>query len=385
MQYRPFGQLGYEVSLLGMGCMRLPRIEAGPAAGEVDRDKTFQLIRYAADHGINYFDTAYAYHSFKGENILGEALAQGYRKKVKIATKQPYAIMKTQDDIRRNLENTLVKMGTDYLDVYLIHAIDWRRWEEMKQRGIVETFIRFKEEGLIRAFGFSYHGDPEPFRDIFHAYPWDMCQFQQNLFDTDKEVTAEAIDEVGRAGAALVIMEPLRGGGLANAPRTVKAVYDSWEEKRAPAHWAFRHLINYPQISCILSGMSTLDQLKENISIFSRSDSVAGCLSSGEKDILQKAKAAYEGEDSIACTGCEYCMPCPKKVDIPRVFSLYNEGINFERFDKSRRLYYIKLVRSGADVSQCIGCGACETKCPQRIDIIAKLKTARTALAGWTE
>ena len=385
MQYRPFGRLGYEVSSLGMGCMRLPRVESGPAAGEVDLDKACQLIRYAADHGINYFDTAYAYHSKKGERALGDALADGYRKKVKVATKQPYAIMKTQDDIRRNLEGALEKLGTDYLDIYLIHAIDSRHWEEMKQRKIVEEFIRFKEEGLIRAFGFSYHGALPPFLDIFHAYPWDMCQVQHNLFDTDKEVTAEGVAEVGRSGTALVIMEPLRGGGLANAPRTVEAVYDSWEEKRTPAHWAFRHLIDYPQISCILSGMSTLDQLKENISIFSQPDAIAGCLSSAEKDILQKAKAAYEGEDSITCTGCEYCMPCPKKVDIPRVFSLYNEGINFERFDKSRRLYYIKLVRSGADVSQCIGCGACETKCPQRIDIIAKLKTAQAALAGWTE
>jgi predicted aldo/keto reductase-like oxidoreductase len=385
MQYREYGKLGYQVSLLGMGCMRLPRIyKQGQAYAEVDLEKSFELIRYAAEHGINYFDTAFGYHNQTSEAVLGEALDHGSREKVKIATKQPFPVMKTQADIRRNLENTLKKLRTDYIDVYLIHNIHSEVWEQIKQRRIIEEYEKFRAEGLIRAIGFSYHGGFACFQEVLDYYPWEMCQIQQNFLDVDQEATAEAIKIAGQKGTALVIMEPLRGGGLANAPQSVQALYDTYAEKRSPVEWAFRHLVNYPEISCILSGMTTLEQLKENIAFFSQPDFVPGCLSSGERTILQKAKAAYEALASIPCTGCEYCMPCPNGVNIPNAFAKYNAGSMFGDFTQPKRSYMFSK-RAKQDAAQCIACGVCEEKCPQHLAIIKQLKIAHAALDGWIE
>ncbi len=385
MQYRLYGKLGYQVSALGMGCMRLPRIyKPGQDHAEVDLEKSFELIRYAVEHGVNYFDSAYAYHNKTSESILGEALDNGYRKKVKIATKQPFAVMKTQANIRRNLENTLRKLRTDYIDVYLIHNVQKESWDEIKQRRIIEEFEKFRDEGMIKAIGFSYHGSFPCFKEILDYYPWDMCQIQQNMLDVDREATEEAIKAAGRKKTALVIMEPLRGGGLSNAPESVRSLYDSYPEKRTPAEWAFRHVINYPEVSCILSGMTTMEQLKQNIELFSRPDAVPDCLSEEEKEIIQKAKAAYESVASIPCTGCEYCLPCPKGVHIPGVFFGFNAGTMFGDFSQPKRSYMF-TKRFKQDASQCVACGACEKKCPQHIDIINQLKVAHASLDGWIE
>ena len=385
MQYRNYGKLGYKVSALGMGCMRLPRIyKEGQDHADVDIEKSVEIIRYAVDHGINYFDSAYAYHNKTSEAVLGEALDGGYRKKVKIATKQPFFAMKTQDDIRRNLEDTLKKLRTDYIDVYMIHNIQSASWEETKQRKVIEEYEKFRQEGLIRAIGFSYHGKFDCFKNVMDYYDWDMCQIQQNMLDVDREATEKAIKLAGQKGSALVIMEPLRGGGLAGAPESVRAIYDTFPEKRSPVEWAFRHLINYPEISSILSGMTTLEQLKDNIALFSKPNFVPGCLSAQEREILKKAKAAYESLKSIPCTACEYCMPCPHGVNIPLVFFKYNECAMFENSDQPRRSYML-AKRGKRDASQCVACGLCEKKCPQNIDIINQLKIAHAALDGWIE
>jgi hypothetical protein len=386
MQYRNYGKQGFKVSALGMGCMRLPRfmIKEGQDHADVDLEKSFEMIRYAAEHGINYFDTAFAYHNRTSEAILGEALDNGLRQKVKIATKLPFFEMKTNDDIRRNLENTLKKLRTDYIDIYLFHSLDMRSWPKIRERKITEEFERFRDEGLIRSIGFSYHGNFADFREILSGYPWDMCQIQQNLLDIDREATEKGIRIAGEQGTALVIMEPLRGGGLARAPKSVQSIYDSYPEKRTPAEWAFRHLVNYPEISCILSGMTTLEQLKENIELFSKPDFVPDSLSQQELDLLKKAKAAYESKISVPCTGCEYCMPCQSGVDIPGVFFRYNAGGMFDDFDNPRRGYFFTKT-AGRDASRCIECGICEEKCPQHIDIRGCLKTAHAALDGWVE
>jgi len=364
--------------------MRLPRIYHGQDQAEVDLEKAFELIRYAATHGVTYFDTAYAYHNTTSESILGEALDNGYRKKVKIATKQPLFVMKTQSDIRRNLENTLKKLRTDYIDVYLIHNINGATWDEIKRREIIREYEKFRDEGMIRAIGFSYHGNFPTFRDVLEYYPWDMCQVQQNLLDVDKEVTAEAITTAGKKGTAVVVMEPLRGGGLVTTPPSVQALYDSYPEKRTAAEWAFRHLINYPEVSCILSGMTTLEQLRENIETFSKPDAVPGCLTGREKEILDRVKAGYESIVSIPCTGCEYCMPCAQGVDIPTIFFRHNEGKMFGNFEQPKRAYMF-IGRAGQDAGKCVGCGACEDKCPQHIAIMEQLKIAHESLTGWIE
>jgi len=385
MNYRQYGKLGYEVSALGLGCMRLPRIiQDGKAS--VDLEKAFEIIRYAAGHGINYFDTAYGYHNQTSESVLGEALDGGLRQKVKIATKQPFYVMKSADNIRRNLENTLKKLRTDYIDVYLIHNINNFCWEGIKQLEVIKEYEKFRDEGLIRAISFSYHGGLELFREVLGYYDWQMCQIQQNLVDIDHEATAEAIKLAGDKGCALVIMEPLRGGNLAKATAAVQAIYDGFEVSRTAVEWAFKHVLDYPQVSTVLSGMSTLEQLKENIEIFSRPDALPNTLTAEEHELLLKVKAAYESVEGVPCTGCEYCMPCPHNVNIPRIFSLYNDGVRFETFELSKRAYWFMTgMGVGADASHCVECGECEDKCPQGIKIIDRLKTAHQALVGWVE
>ncbi|MDR1955866.1 MAG: aldo/keto reductase [Treponema sp.] len=384
MQYRTYGKLGFRVSALGMGCMRLPRIiheEQGEA--QVDTEKALELIRYAADQGITYFDTAYGYHNMQSEAVLGEAL-EGRREKVRIVTKQPFGVMHTPADIRRNLEQTLQKLRTDYIDVYLIHNIQKPFWEEIKARKIIEAYEQFRAEGLIRGIGFSYHGLLPTFKDILDYYPWDMCQIQQNLMDVEREATAEAIHLAGQKGCALVIMEPLRGGSLANPPPSIQARYNAYPVKRSAVEWAFRHLITYPEISTILSGVTTLEQLKEDIAIFSQPDAVPGCLSAEERQILSQVRAAYESLASIPCTGCEYCLPCPNGVAIPGIFRQYNDGVMFGALDQPKRGYFF-ISRQGQDASRCAACGTCEEKCPQHIAISQELKTAHESLKGWIE
>ena len=385
MQKRKYGKLGFDVSAFGMGCMRLPTIVDSEGKAQVDKEKAFEMIHYAADNGVNYFDTAYGYHGQTSESVLGEALEIGGRRsKVKIATKQPFAAMTTQDDIRRNLENTLKKLRTDHIDVYLIHNIQKGTWDEIKRRKVIEEYEKFKAEGLIGAIAFSYHGELPTFRDIMNYYDFGMCQIQQNLLDVDKEVTEEAIQLAGEKGTALVIMEPLRGGNLASAPTRVKKLYENYPTQRSHVDWAFRHLLNYPEVSCILSGTTTLEQLKDNIRIFSAPDAIPGCLTAEDKALLGKVKASYESVVTIPCTGCNYCMPCPQNVDIPGIFSRFNDATMFESFDPSRRTYMF-LTRAGKDATGCVECGLCEAQCPQHIDIINQLKMAHEPLKGWAE
>jgi predicted aldo/keto reductase-like oxidoreductase len=351
------------------------------------------MIRYAADHGVTYFDTAYGYHNKTSEGVLGEALEGGRRDKVKIATKQPFGVMtnlksgggKTiQENARRNLENTLKKLRTGYIDLYLIHNIGVATWEAIKKNKIIEEYEKFRAEGLIRGIGFSYHGQYPCFKEVLDFYDWDMCQIQQNLIDVEKEATEEGIRQAGKKGCALVVMEPVRGGNLANPPPLVKAIYDEYPVKRSPVEWAFRHVLNYPEVSTILSGVTTIEQLKENIEIFSKPEAVPGCLTEAEKRIIVRVREKYLSLASVPCTACEYCLPCPQGVNIPQVFAKYNDGVMFGTFEPARRSYLMQ-TRLNQGASRCIECKACETKCPQHIAIVKELKTAHEKLKGWIE
>ena len=379
MQYRQLGKTGLKVSSLGMGCMRLPFI-GGDGHQGVDLDAAIELIQYAQTNGINYFDTAFGYHGGQSEAILGEAL-EAQRKDVVYVTKQPFWEMHDSATIRRNLENTLKKLRTNYIDVYLLHRIMPPSWGAIQQREIFRELDNFKREGLIRHVGFSFHGDYNTFTDVTQKYPWDMCKVQHNMLDQTREVTPAGIKLAGGLGLGIAIMEPLKGGGLAYAPRAVKKVYG---EGRTPAEWAFRYLADMPEISVIVSGMSNMAQLKQNIALFSQPNMVAGCLNESEKQIIVEARKAYESIVTIPCTTCNYCVPCPAGVQIPGIFSAYNDAHRFEHFDQPRRAYMF-ASRANGDVTKCTGCKACHEKCPQEIDIVENLGIAHEVLKGWNE
>jgi len=383
MQYRTLGKTGFKTSLLGMGCMRLPFIDGDGQKG-VDRQAAIELIRYAANNGINYFDTAMTYHGGESEAILGEALAGGLREKIWITTKQPQTDTRPLADIRRNLENTLKKLRTDYIDMYFLHRIAPVNWVAIQEREIFVEFERFKAEGLIRHIGFSYHGDYETFADVIKHYPWDMCMGQHNILDTHREITEDGISAAGKHGVALAIMEPLKGGGLAYAPGPVKSAYDSSSIMRTPTEWAFRYLADKPEISVILSGISSMEQLKENIAIFSQPDMMPGCLSDAEKAVISKAREGYESIVTIPCTECSYCVPCPLGVQIPVLFGAYNDAHRFGHHDQPRRRYWFAKNAGGA-VDKCTGCGECVPKCPQSIDVPGQLGVVCDLLDGWAE
>jgi predicted aldo/keto reductase-like oxidoreductase len=270
------------------------------------------------------------------------------------------------------------------LDVYLIHNIAIEQWDAIKKIGALEEWEKFKQEDLIKAIGFSYHGKYPGFKEILDFYDWDMCQIQQNFLDVDREATVQGMLDAGKKGCALVIMEPLRGGGLVNPPPEVKAIYDSYKTKKAPFEWAFRYLADFPQVSTILSGMTTLEQLKANIKLFSEPDMLPGCMSADDKDLLKRVRDKYNSFASVPCTGCEYCLPCPTGVAIPDVFMRYNEASMFKFYDQARRAYYF-LKNSNVDASHCVACGACAKKCPQHIKVPDELKKAHALLDGWQE
>jgi len=382
MQYRTLGNTGVKASLLGMGCMRLPFINNDGSQG-VDLDAAIELLQFAEKSGINYFDTAFGYHGQQSEAILGEAL-EARRKDVIYVTKQPLWEMKDPATIRRNLENTLKKLRTDYIDFYLLHRIMPASWQEIQQRELFREFDNFKREGLVKHVGFSYHGDYKTFEDVVQKYPWELCKVQHNMLDINREVTPAGIELAGKLGLGIAIMEPLRGGGLSHAPKVVQAVYGSATQKRTPTEWAFRHLVNMPEISVIVSGMSNMEQLKQNLAMFNQADMLPGCLSDGEKQIIINARAAYESIVTIPCTVCNYCVPCPAGVQISNIFSQYNDAHRFEHFDQPRRAYWFAKNTKG-DARSCTACGVCLEKCPQEINITEQLKVAHEALDGWAE
>ena len=383
MHYRTLGNTGLKVSQLGMGCMRLPFIDGDGAKG-VDKDAAIELLQYAANHGINYFDTAFGYHSGQSEAILGEAL-EHKRDEVIYITKQPFWEMHDAPTIRRNLENTLKKLRTDTIDMYLLHRIMPPSWNAIQQREIFKEFENFKREGLVKHIGFSFHGDVDTFKDVAARYPWEMAMVQHNMLDLTREVTKEGVTFAAGLGLGVAIMEPLRGGGLAFAPEGVKAVYDKGgHPNRTPAEWAFRYLTNMPEISVVVSGMSNMAQLQQNIAMFSQADMVPNALSPGEAQTLLDARDAYNAIVTIPCTACNYCIPCPSGVQIPHIFAQYNDAHRFGHYDQPRRGYLFAKNNKG-DFSHCTGCGLCLAQCPQEISIIEQLETAHNFLDGWKE
>jgi predicted aldo/keto reductase-like oxidoreductase len=362
MQYRKYGKLDLNVSALGFGAMRLPVIE--DSDGKVDEPKAIAMIRHAIDSGVNYVDTAYPYHNNEGEKVVGRALQDGYREKVRLATKLPCWLVETPDGFDQFLDEQLEKLQTDHIDFYLLHALWRQRWDRMLEMKAFEWAEKALADGRIGHLGFSFHGTLPLFKDVIDAYDWTMCQIQYNLLNEDVQAGTEGLEYAAGKGVAVVIMEPLLGGALASPPPNVQRVWN--EAGKDPVDMALRWLWNKPEVATVLSGMSTMEQVQQNLESANRSG--VGTLMREETDLVAQVQTAYKALESIPCTKCGYCQPCPNGVNIPRNFELYNQAVAYNTESLSKALYNYHMPK-GERADACIACGECEDKCPQQIEI----------------
>lgn len=380
MQYRKFEKLGFECSAFGVGCMRLP-LQVNPdgtkSSENIDEQEAIKMIRHAIDNGVNYIDTAYGYHGGNSERLVGKALKDGYRDKVKLATKLPVWLANSYEDFDRLLNEQLEKLQTDHVDFYLLHALHKESWEKVRDMGVLGFLDKAVEDGRIKHPGFSFHDELPVFKDIIDSYDWKMCQIQLNMLDDNYQAGVEGMKYAGSKGIPVVVMEPLRGGKLAAVSQDIKDIWNESEVKRTPVEWAFRWLYNFPEVAVILSGVSTMEQLEDNLRIFG--SAAANCMTEQEMSLVKKVKAVYDSKIKVGCTGCEYCLPCPNGVSIPEIFSLYNESSIFGGKEGYQKRYK-KLAMDDKDATKCIECGNCESACPQSLQIIEQLKEANEVL-----
>lgn len=371
MKKRIMGKLGISSSAFGLGCMRFN----GPASGDsiIDEQKAISLIRRAVDGGVTYLDTAYVYLDKTSEIVLGKALLDGYRDQVTIATKMPAEAVHNRAEMEALLDSELKKLQTDHIDFYLMHGINREKWEYFKSIGAPEFFDDMKKAGKIRYKCFSFHGPYDQFEFILNDWDWDMVQIQYNFMDINNQAGTKGLELAGSKGIPVVIMEGLLGGRLAKAPQNVQSLYYAFPVKRSAVEWAFRWLCNHPAVSVVLSGCNEPEQIDENLRIF---DTVEpGIMTPEELKLMDDVRAAYISRTKIGCTGCCYCMPCPNGVNIPGLFSAWNNVSLYDTDPKSSwELGFILKNGSGAD--KCIGCGSCEAACPQHLNIIESLQTA---------
>ncbi len=365
MHYRPFGKKGFQASTLGMGCMRLP-LEPGKDASHIDEQAASQMIHHAIESGVNYIDTAYPYHSGQSERVVGRALQGSWRGRVKLATKLPVWLVKTGQDFDRYFSEQQEKLRSG-IDVYLLHALGEHSWKTVQKLGLIERLDRAKREGQIEYAAFSYHGGPACFREIVDAYDWDMAQVQMNLVDEHAQAGIEGLRYAAAKGISIVVMEPLKGGALVNnVPPDARKLMEQAPVRRTPQDWALRWLADMPEVAVVLSGMSNMEQLQDNLAILA--DAAPNSLSAEERAILEELKPLYQNAQRVGCTGCAYCLPCPSGVSIPEVFKLYNRTV-YERPNHWHFQQYDGLEANGQGPSACTGCGACEEHCPQSIPV----------------
>ena len=365
MLYRP-DRNGRPISQLGYGCMRFTRKGSG-----IDYEKAEREVLLAIDQGVNYFDTAYIYPG--SEECLGRILAENHcRDKVYIATKLPQYVLRTAAAVEKTFREELERLRTDYIDYYLMHMFtDYAQWERLKALGIEDWIAKKKAEGSIRSIGFSFHGDTQMFLKILNAYDWDFCQIQYNYLDEHTQAGRVGLQAAAKKGIPVIIMEPLRGGKLVNLPEKAKKVLKNY----TPAELGLRWLWNQPEVTCVLSGMNSEEMVKENIRV--ASEAQPGHLTGEDLAMVETIKGIIREQEKVGCTGCRYCMPCHKGVDIPGIFHYYNlmymEKKAPARFEFARN---VGLRKEPGFATQCVGCGLCESHCPQHLPIRQKLKEA---------
>ena len=374
MNYRT-DKYGNQLSILGFGCMRFPQ-----KMGRIDMEETEREIMTAYQAGVNYYDTAYIYPG--SEAALGEIFEKNnIREKVYIATKLPHYLIKSVADMDKLFTEELRRLRTDYVDYYLMHMLtDTDTWNRLKSLGIEEWIAQKKASGAIRQIGFSYHGNSEMFCNLVDAYDWDFCQIQYNYMDEHSQAGRRGLYHAHEKGIPVIIMEPLRGGKLVNRlPDTAKKIFEEYKIKRTPAQWAFRWLWNQPEVTVVLSGMNSDEMVRDNIQTASTVE--VGELGEDEEQMLKQVVAAINAKMKVGCTGCGYCMPCPKGVDIPGTFAAYNR-----RYAEGKFWSFVDYVmcttlrKNSTAASNCVGCGKCEKHCPQHIEIRKNLKDAQKEL-----
>ncbi len=379
MLYRKFGKTGIDVSVLGFGCMRFPVVDK--EQNKIDEPKALEMLEYSLEQGVNYFDTAYPYHGGNSEPLVGKFLQGKAREELLIATKMPVYKVEKYADFMDILDEQLGKLQTDYVDFYLLHALNKNSWEKSKDNDVFRFIDEAKKQGKIRHIGFSFHDQLPVFKQIIDEYDkWEFCQIQLNYMNEFYQAGMEGMRYAADKGLPIVIMEPLLGGKLTkNITPDLQAIWDQSEEKRSPAEWAFRWLLNMPEATTILSGMSTMDQVKENIEIVSRTD--ANCLTRQDREIIAQARDYYEQRTAVNCTLCQYCMPCPAGVKIPSIFNLYNNAAMYDSHESASR-WYQQMIENNVDASQCIDCEQCEKACPQNLEVRRHLREFHEKYAG---
>lgn len=371
MQYRTFGKLNWKPSALGFGTMRLPVINNNSA--RIDEKQAREMIYYAIDHGVNYVDTAYPYHKGESELFLGKILKGSYREKVKIASKLPVVLVNEGNDFDRFLNEQLRKLQTDHIDFYLFHALNKERWEKIEKFDVLSYAEKALRNGKIGYLGFSFHDDYEVFKKIVDAYDkWAFCQIQYNFLDVNFQAGVKGLKYAVSKDLGVVIMEPLKGGKLANPPLSVRKLWDTANNKRAAVDWALQWVWNQPDVSLLLSGMSTLEQVKENVA--SAAKSKPNFLRQEELDLIDQVRKKYTDLIPVPCTQCEYCLPCSQGVKIPKIFELYNDTYAFNTLLSARKDY--EKLEKEEKASSCVECGSCELLCPQKIEIRKWLRKA---------
>ncbi len=376
MQYRAFGKSGERVSALGFGCMRLPL--TNPAKPEsIDIVQVRKMVDYAIEHGINYYDTAYGYHEQRSEPVMGEIL-EGLRQKILLATKLPVWFVNEQKDMERLLQEQMRRLRTDYLDMYLLHALNAKSFQSIQSFDVFSFLDQKKKEGAIRFAGFSFHDELPVFKEIIDAYNWDFCQIQLNYMDTNYQAGIEGLHYAASKGIAVIIMEPLKGGKLSLPPASVWEIFQASNRVWSPTEWAFRWLGNFKDVHLILSGMNNQNQLEENVKTF---DSVKPQqLTEEDLFVVGKVIDALQSIKSISCTRCLYCMPCPHGVHIPDNFDVYNSAFLFNQ-KRDSRITYQKFMAERKRASSCIACGECVPKCPQQLPIPDLMKDVHDFLS----
>jgi len=375
MLYRKMPKIDVELSILGFGCMRLPTNKDGSIA----KNRAIAQIRHGIDHGINYLDTAWPYHGGQSEPLLGEALEDGYRDKVYIATKLPSWLVNDRDDMDVYLNKQLELLKSDCIDFYLIHNLNGIIWDSLKAKQVLDFINKAKSSGRIRYAGFSFHGHVNDFKTIVDDYDWEFCQIQYNYLDEYHQAGREGLEYAAAKDLGLIIMEGLRGGnlGIPEPPAEIAKLWNSAERQRTPAEWALRWIWDHPEVTVVLSGMNEEDHIEENLRI--AGDARPESLHEKEKAIVQQVSSMYKKLMQVDCTGCEYCKPCPEGVNIPASFEILNKLHLFKNERESKFIYTARccgIFRGGEPefASQCVECGECIGKCPQQIDIPTVLK-----------